>query len=136
MVATPLVMLIFLNDVEHIVFFHNLVIIIQLLIYLKNEKIYRTMLLTATGLLSFSATSQVSLYTFSQLSGTYTAISGGTVFGTVSTDDDTFVNPASPLQVETPVSVFPSDSILHLIIMYTIVSGLIITGGSVLGSLL
>lgn len=54
------------------------------------------MLLTATGLLSFSATSQVSLYTFSQLSGTYTAISGGTVFGSVSSDDDTFVNPASP----------------------------------------
>ncbi len=54
------------------------------------------MLLAATGLLSFSATSQVSLYTFSQLSGTYTAISGGTVFGTSSSDDDTFVNPASP----------------------------------------
>ncbi|MCE7922055.1 MAG: HYR domain-containing protein [Haliscomenobacteraceae bacterium CHB4] len=40
---------------------------------------------------------QVSAYTFSQLSGTYTPITGGIVLGNASSDDQRFVDPAVPL---------------------------------------
>ncbi|MBI1341811.1 MAG: T9SS type A sorting domain-containing protein [Terrimonas sp.] len=40
---------------------------------------------------------QVSAYNFSQSSGTYTPITGGTVLGNTSTDDQRFVDPGSPL---------------------------------------
>jgi hypothetical protein len=39
------------------------------------------------------STSQVSVYTFSQSIGSYNAITGGTVFGNSTTDDQVFVNP-------------------------------------------
>lgn len=42
------------------------------------------------------AQSQVANYGFTQLSGTYTPITGGTVFGTTTSDDQRFVNPAVP----------------------------------------
>ncbi|MEI2740391.1 MAG: T9SS type A sorting domain-containing protein [Chitinophagaceae bacterium] len=41
--------------------------------------------------------SQVSNYTFSQSNGTYTAISGGTLLGNTTSDDQQFVDPAVPL---------------------------------------
>ena len=41
--------------------------------------------------------SQVSAYTFSQSNGTYTPITGGTVYGNTSSDDQRFVDPAVPL---------------------------------------
>src|SRR3954465_12762594 len=37
------------------------------------------------------------LYTFTQVAGTYSAITGGTVFGSTSSDDQTFVDPSVPL---------------------------------------
>lgn len=40
---------------------------------------------------------QFQVYTFSQFQGTYTAITGGTVYGDQTTDDQVFVNPAVPL---------------------------------------
>ncbi len=53
-----------------------------------------------TAFLLFSVTginAQVSAYTFTQVSGTYTAISGGTVLGTATDDDQQYVDPAAPL---------------------------------------
>ena len=48
-------------------------------------------------LLSQTAQAQVSAYTFSQLSGTYTPITGGTVLGSTTSDDQHFVTTATPL---------------------------------------
>jgi|GEM_PF-1142410 len=51
---------------------------------------------------------QVSQYSFSQAVGTYTAISGGTLLGTESSDDQRFVDPAVPLGGTTSTGVgFP-----------------------------
>jgi hypothetical protein len=44
----------------------------------------------------FSLQAQVSTYTFSQFMGTYSAISGGTVFNTPTSDDENIVNPSVP----------------------------------------
>ncbi len=52
--------------------------------------------LAAALLLTQAATAQVSAYSFSQLSGTYTPITGGTVLGTTTSDDQRFVDPAVP----------------------------------------
>lgn len=43
------------------------------------------------------AFAQVANYGFTQLSGTYTPITGGTVFGSATSDDERFVDPATPL---------------------------------------
>jgi hypothetical protein len=43
-----------------------------------------------------SLNAQVSLYTFSQSNGTYTPITGGTVLGSTASDDERFVDPATP----------------------------------------
>ncbi len=48
-------------------------------------------------LLSFGWKSQVSNYVFTQFSGTYAAVSGGTVFGNTTNDDQVFVDPTVPL---------------------------------------
>ena len=45
---------------------------------------------------SFEASSQVVSYSFSQTSGTYSEITGGTILGTETSDDQRFVNPADP----------------------------------------
>lgn len=60
------------------------------------KKIYTTLLIAATSILGLSVSAQVSLYGFSQFSGTYTAISGGTVFGTNANDDQIYTNASSP----------------------------------------
>jgi hypothetical protein len=60
------------------------------------KKNYKIMLALTAATLSFSAVAQVSIYSFSQLSGAYTAVTGGTVFGTTSLDDETFVNASAP----------------------------------------
>lgn len=61
------------------------------------RKLY-AFLFTAFLLVSTSTVfSQVSNYTFSQANGTYTAITGGTVLGNTTSDDEQFVNPAAPL---------------------------------------
>jgi hypothetical protein len=57
---------------------------------------YKTLVVGGLMALSFSMKSQVSLYTFSQLSGTYTSVSGGTVFGTNGSDDQVYLDPGSP----------------------------------------
>jgi hypothetical protein len=44
-----------------------------------------------------TAKSQVSAYSFTQSLGAYSAITGGTVFGSTTSDDQRFVNPAVPL---------------------------------------
>lgn len=59
------------------------------------KKRYITTLASALFALTISA--QVSTYVFTQFSGTYTAISGGTVFGNTTSDDQVFVDPAVPL---------------------------------------
>ncbi len=46
---------------------------------------------------SSRSTAQISTYTFVQSVGTYTEISGGTILGNESSDDQYFVNPAIPL---------------------------------------
>ncbi len=47
-------------------------------------------------LITTTLNAQVSNYTFSQVAGTYTPITGGTLLGTTSSDDQYFVNPAVP----------------------------------------
>src|SRR5687767_7568689 len=42
-----------------------------------------------------AARAQVSLYSFNQFSGTYNAITGGTVLGSTTSDDQVFVDPAN-----------------------------------------
>jgi|GEM_PF-5565440 len=62
---------------------------------MKNIYLHLTSCLLA--LLSTSGIkAQVSAYYFTQNLITYNAVSGGTVFGTTSSDDDYFCNPASP----------------------------------------
>ena len=61
------------------------------------EKRLLMLLLFSTVLLLGNAVAQVSLYSFSQSSGTYTPITGGTVLGNTSSDDQRFVDPAVPL---------------------------------------
>jgi len=48
-------------------------------------------------LLPFCISAQVSNYVFTQSSGTYSTISGGTVFGNTTSDDQVFVDPLLPL---------------------------------------
>ncbi len=47
-------------------------------------------------LLGEKVQAQVSSYAFNQLNGTYTPITGGTVYGTTASDDQRFVDPATP----------------------------------------
>src|ERR1041385_1190443 len=58
------------------------------------KKIYLSLILFV---LVITGRSQVSSYGFNQFSGTYSAISGGTVFGNTSSDDQYFVDPSVPL---------------------------------------
>src|ERR1043165_1995138 len=61
------------------------------------KKLYTRLLAAAsTVFIASQATSQVSAYFFSQHQISYNAITGGTVFGTTTSDDDYFCNPASP----------------------------------------
>ena len=60
-----------------------------------------------TTLLNFT-NAQVSAYPFTQTSGTYTAISGGTLLGATDDDEEKYVNPAVPLGGSTSTGVgFP-----------------------------
>ena len=54
------------------------------------------MVLFAFALYGKNAQAQVSSYLFNESSGTYTPITGGTVYGTTTTDDQRFVDPAVP----------------------------------------
>ena len=58
--------------------------------------IFSWLMLWAFVLFGENAHAQVSSYAFNQSSGTYTAITGGTVFGTTTSDDQRFVDPATP----------------------------------------
>lgn len=62
----------------------------------KTRHAYLLSFLFAIGLCSIT-NAQVSLYTFSQSVGTYTPITGGTVLGNATTNDQRFVDPAVPL---------------------------------------
>ena len=53
-------------------------------------------------LLPFAAQAQVSPYTVSQTSGTYTAITGGTVLGSITSDDEQFNDVATPAGTTAP----------------------------------
>lgn len=61
------------------------------------KKIYKKLIVAAASLVSLSSIAQVSAYSFVQSSGTYNAVTGGTVFGATTSDDERFVNPAAPL---------------------------------------
>lgn len=54
------------------------------------------LLATALCVANTALNAQVAAYTFSQLAGTYTPITGGTVLGTTASDDESFVDPATP----------------------------------------
>ncbi len=60
------------------------------------KKIYSFLAVLLLALIQFS-TAQVSVYSFTQFPGSYSAITGGTVFGDPSTDDQRFVDPTVPL---------------------------------------
>lgn len=57
----------------------------------------KIILASAALLLGKPAQSQVSTYLFSQQSTSFTAITGGTVFGNTTSDDQVFVDPSVPL---------------------------------------
>lgn len=59
------------------------------------KRIYITSLLFVVFTLTVSA--QVANYVFTQFAGTYSAVTGGTVFGNTTSDDQVFVDPAVPL---------------------------------------
>jgi len=58
------------------------------------KKIYSSLIL---AILILSSKAQVSGYSFTQFANTYIAITGGTVFGNASSDDQRFVNSSIPL---------------------------------------
>jgi len=61
------------------------------------RKIYSVLFTCLFLILTSETKAQVSLYIFSQSNGTYTPITGGTVLGNTSSDDQRFVDPAVPL---------------------------------------
>lgn len=61
------------------------------------RKLYAFLLTAILVVVSQMSQAQVSGYIFSQSSGTFTPISGGTVLGSTSTDDERFLDPAVPL---------------------------------------
>lgn len=61
--------------------------------YILMKKI--TLLFTFLIAFGYSTYAQVSAYAFSQSSGTYTPITGGTVLGSTTSDDQRFVDPAT-----------------------------------------
>lgn len=73
------------------------------------KKIYTPLLLAATALFGFRASAQtIPQYVFTQLTGqSYSAISGGTVVGTTTSDDQTFIDPANPTVSGTTGTGFP-----------------------------
>jgi hypothetical protein len=62
---------------------------------------YKKVLISLAALCgAFAAKTQVAtLYTFAQTASTYSAISGGTVFGSTTSDDQVFIDPAVPAGV-------------------------------------
>ncbi len=56
----------------------------------------RFLFITLSLALALTGSAQVSSYSFSQVSGTYTAITGGTVLGDAASDDEVFVDPTDP----------------------------------------
>ncbi|MBL7746203.1 MAG: hypothetical protein JNM19_02140, partial [Chitinophagaceae bacterium] len=61
------------------------------------RKLYAFLSIALCLLVTSPVFSQVSNYTFSQTSGVYTPISGGTLLGDAASDDQRFVDPAVPL---------------------------------------
>src|SRR4051812_31955222 len=61
------------------------------------KKIYKHVVLAAASLAGVLTTqAQVASYAFQQYQTIYSAVSGGTVFGTTTSDDDYFANGANP----------------------------------------
>ncbi|MBA2612335.1 MAG: T9SS type A sorting domain-containing protein [Bacteroidetes bacterium] len=61
------------------------------------KKIYKSILGLSLLLAGVNIKAQVSAYSFSQTAGVYSAIAGGTVYGSTTSDDEYFVDPAVPL---------------------------------------
>ena len=61
------------------------------------RKLYALIFIAFYLLCASNTKAQVSAYAFTQSSGTFTAISGGTVLGSTTSDDQRFVDPAVPL---------------------------------------
>lgn len=61
-----------------------------------KRNFFASIFLLALTILGFKSKAQVSGYPFTQFGGTYSAITGGTVFGTTTSDDEYFVDPAIP----------------------------------------
>jgi hypothetical protein len=52
----------------------------------------------------YTSYGQVNAYTFVQSAGTYTPITGGTVYGNTTSDDQRFIDPSKPLGQTTPLT--------------------------------
>ncbi|MBX3163289.1 MAG: T9SS type A sorting domain-containing protein [Bacteroidetes bacterium] len=63
---------------------------------LKIKKLLAVLATVSIGSAAMAQTVAISAYNFTQFQGTYTAISGGTVFGTSSSDDGYWTNQANP----------------------------------------
>ena len=59
-------------------------------------QVFSWIVLFAFVLFGKNTQAQVSSYLFNESSGTFTPITGGTVYGTTTTDDQRFVDPATP----------------------------------------
>jgi hypothetical protein len=69
-----------------------------------HARLKRASRLLPLALLPFAAHAQIAPYTFSQTAGTYTAVTGGTVLGSTTSDDQQFNDPAVPAGIETPAA--------------------------------
>ena len=77
--------------------------LINLFKFCFMRKIY-SLILVALFTAFTGIAQNVSSYTFSQTTSTYSEITGGTLFGSSSSDDERFVDPASPLGSTTTLS--------------------------------
>ncbi len=68
------------------------------------RRFYTIVMLLLSSFFLTKVDAQVSNYIFNQSVGTYTEITGGTVYGTTTSDDQRFVDPAVPLGVTTPLT--------------------------------
>lgn len=89
------------NSYQSIIFFRFLIISVKKIVYFcdlnkQKNKMKKTLLTLLSSFALFSyANAQVSAYSFATSSGTYTAITGGSVLGTTTNDEQLFVDPSA-----------------------------------------
>ncbi len=65
-------------------------------LFTKNFQVQIVLLFALLCIITTASAQVATQYSFSQLAGTYTPITGGTVYGTTTSDDQRFVDPAVP----------------------------------------